>query len=93
MQYWYRLSPAAAGSACGVEGNDGDYQDVIDANLILEDGIFFSALLMSAAEVQVQIGDGPVVVWEGAAGINRKCSSFSFLLLDVGMFGFLFWGS
>jgi glucan endo-1,3-alpha-glucosidase len=78
MQYWYRTAASAAGSACGVVGNNAEQgQTQLDPNVVLEDGIFFSALLMSAAEVRVQIGNGPVVVKEGVAGINHWSIPFA----------------
>jgi glucan endo-1,3-alpha-glucosidase len=78
MQYWYRLSAASAGSTCGVVGNNAEQgQTQLSPNAVLEDGIFFSALLMSAAEVRVQIGNGPVVVKSGVAGINHWSIPFN----------------
>lgn len=78
MQFWYRLAPAAGGSACGVDGNDPDEnQPEVDPNTIVEDGVFFSALLMSAATVQVQIGSSPAVQYAGVEGINHWSQPFN----------------
>ncbi|TVY62332.1 Mutanase [Lachnellula suecica] len=78
MQYWYRLSPALGGSTCGVVGNDADQgQTETTPSAILEDGIFFSAILTSAASVEVQIGSGQVVTFPGAAGINHWSVPFN----------------
>lgn len=77
MQYWYRLAPAAGGSECSVEGNDvDDGQTEVDPNTIVQDKVFFSALLMSAATVTVQIGDNTAVSYDGAAGINHWNQDF-----------------
>jgi glucan endo-1,3-alpha-glucosidase len=78
VQYWYRLAPVAAGSTCGVVGNAANQgQTEMTPSAILEDGIFFSALLTSAAQVQVQIGGGQAVTFTGAAGINHWSVPFN----------------
>lgn len=72
MQYWYRTAPVAAGNTCGVVGNSaGNGQSTTTPAQVLEDGVFFSALLTSAAQVQVQIGSGQAVTFQGSAGINH----------------------
>lgn len=80
MQYWYRLHAGTAGSACGVLGYNPDQNPFVDLNTVMEDGVYFSALLKEAGEVHVQIGNGPVVVKSGAQGINRKCFLFVLVL-------------
>jgi hypothetical protein len=78
MQYWYRLSPAAAGSTCGVVGNNADQgQTELSPNEVLEDGVFFSALLQGPADVRVQIGSGPEVTFQGSLGINHWSIPFN----------------
>jgi len=78
MQYWYRTAPAAAGSTCGVVGNNADQgQQELSPNDVLEDGIFFSALLSSPAEVKVQIGSNPEQVFSGTKGINHWSKPFN----------------
>lgn len=78
MQYWYHTSPTAGGSTCGVVGNNDDQgQTELSANLVVEDGVFFSALLESAAEVHVQIGSNAVTIYQGAAGINHWSQPFN----------------
>jgi glucan endo-1,3-alpha-glucosidase len=78
MQYWYHTSPTSGGSTCGVVGNNADQgQTELSANTVTEDGIFFSALLMSAAEVHVQIGSAAVTVKQGVAGINHWSVPFN----------------
>ncbi len=78
MQYWYRQAPAAAGSTCGVIGNDpGDGQSQYSPNALVEDGIFFSALLMSPAQVRVQIGNNQYTQFNGVAGINHWSVPFN----------------
>lgn len=72
VQYWYRPSPAAGGSACGVTGNSASQgQTEYPPNEILEDGVFFSALLKEDGQVTVQIGNGPKVGFPGKRGINH----------------------
>ncbi len=78
MQYWYRTAPAAGGSTCGVVGNNGDQgQQELSPNEVLQDGIFFSALMQSAADIHVQIGNNAEVVFNGAAGINHWSLPFN----------------
>ncbi|KAE8447465.1 hypothetical protein EG329_010738 [Mollisiaceae sp. DMI_Dod_QoI] len=78
MQYWYHPAPTAGGSTCGVVGNNADQdQTELSPNLVVEDGVFFSALLSSAAEVHVQIGGSPVTVYQGSEGINHWSQPFN----------------
>jgi glucan endo-1,3-alpha-glucosidase len=78
MQYWYRLSPLAGGSECSVVGNDpDDGQTEYDANEMFEDRVYFSALLMSAATVEVAIGDNAAVSYDGVAGFNHWDQEFN----------------
>ncbi|TVY32902.1 Glucan endo-1,3-alpha-glucosidase [Lachnellula subtilissima] len=78
MQYWYRTAPVNAGNTCGVVGNSaGNGQATTTPNQILEDGVFFSALLVSAAQVQVQIGSAQAVTFQGSAGINHWSVPFN----------------
>jgi glucan endo-1,3-alpha-glucosidase len=77
MQYWYRISPAASGPTCGVVGNNADQgQTEGDPNAYAQDKIFFSALLSSAAEVHVQIGSNPEVIYQGTQGVNHWSQNF-----------------
>jgi len=72
VQYWYRPAPAAAGSTCGITGNNADQgQQLYSPSEILQDGVFFSALLKEDAQVTVSIGDGPKVSFSGSQGINH----------------------
>lgn len=72
VQYWYRPSPAAAESTCGVVGNnDQQGQQEYSPSEVLEDGVFFSALLQSDAEVVVSIGSTGESIFQGKAGINH----------------------
>ena len=78
MQYWYHTAPVAGGSECGVIGNNpGNGQTQVDPNTIVEDGVFFSALLMSDATVTVQIGSNPAVSYSGSQGINHWSQPFN----------------
>lgn len=78
MQYWYHTAPTAGGSTCGVVGNNADQgQAELSPNDVVEDAIFFSALLTHAAEVTVQIGGSPAVSYSGAAGINHWSQPFN----------------
>lgn len=72
VQYWYRPSPSSGGSTCGVVGNNADQgQQEYSPNEILEDGVFFSALLQDDAQVTIQIGGGATVSFDGKSGINH----------------------
>ncbi|RFU30779.1 hypothetical protein B7463_g5558, partial [Scytalidium lignicola] len=78
MQYWYHTAPTAGGSTCGVVGNNADQgQTELSPNTVVEDAIFFSALLMSAAQVTVQVGSNPAVTYNGVEGINHWSQPFN----------------
>ncbi|CAG8957749.1 hypothetical protein HYFRA_00000087 [Hymenoscyphus fraxineus] len=78
LQYWYRTAPAAGGQTCGVTGNSASQgQSVVSPNQVMEDGIFFSALLSADSVVTVQIGSGPVVQKQGKTGINHWSVPFN----------------
>lgn len=77
-QFWYRSAPAAAGSTCGVTGNSADQgQQEYSPNDLLEDRIFFSALLKADAQVLVSVGGGPADYFEGKTGINHWSVPFN----------------
>lgn len=76
MQYWYHTSYVAGGSNCGVVGNNPSYQPELNPNVVVEDGIFFSALLTAEADITVQIGDGPIYTYSGVAGHNHWSKPF-----------------
>ncbi|ESZ97957.1 glycoside hydrolase family 71 protein [Sclerotinia borealis F-4128] len=78
MQYWYRTSPASAGTIGGVLGNNPTHgQKEYSPNTLCQDKVFFTALLRSAADVQVQIGSSPVTSYTGAAGLNHWSQPFN----------------
>lgn len=78
MQYWYPTAPTTGGSECGVIGNNPSQGQVqVDPDLIVEDALFFSALLESDATVTVQIGSNPVVSYSGSRGINHWSQPFN----------------
>ncbi|KAL8757831.1 MAG: hypothetical protein Q9184_004112 [Pyrenodesmia sp. 2 TL-2023] len=54
-QLWYRLSPAAAGSNGGTVGN-APWELPKDANAVVQDRVFFTALVKEPSTVSVQIG-------------------------------------
>ncbi|KAF1986904.1 glycoside hydrolase family 71 protein [Aulographum hederae CBS 113979] len=61
LVYWYRLTPASAGNANGVTGNNCNYQDCFAPGDILEDAVFVTALVKSLpADVTIQIGGNAV---------------------------------
>ncbi|KAH6671435.1 putative glucan endo-1,3-alpha-glucosidase agn1 precursor [Halenospora varia] len=77
MQYWYRLSPSAGGSPCNVNGNAASQgQTTVDPNTVMEDGVFFSAILTADATVTVQIGTAAAVSFAGKKGINHWSMPF-----------------
>ncbi|KAI4212429.1 MAG: hypothetical protein LQ351_004861 [Letrouitia transgressa] len=53
---WFRLTPAAAGNNGGTSGN-APYQPYVDPNVVVQDQVFFTALLRDSADVFVYIGD------------------------------------
>ncbi|KAL4871209.1 hypothetical protein BDV12DRAFT_194571 [Aspergillus spectabilis] len=54
---WYRLSPAKACSDGNTTGNTEDQgQTILDPGTVLEDRVFYSALLKESADVAVSIG-------------------------------------
>ncbi|PKY06393.1 glycoside hydrolase [Aspergillus campestris IBT 28561] len=63
---WYRLHPGKACRAGGTRGNAPDHrQKEYPASEILEDRIFYSALLNANANVSVKVGDDPSTArWE-----------------------------
>lgn len=56
-QVWYRLSPAAAGSNGGTVGN-APWEPLKDADAVVQDKVFFTALVKEPSTVSVQIGGG-----------------------------------
>ena len=71
-------APVAVGLECDVVGdNPGDGQAQVDPNTIVEDAVFFSALLMSDATVTVQTGTNPAVSYTGSQGTNHWSQPFN----------------
>ena len=58
LHYWYRLSPADAGSCKGTVGN-APWEPHANANNVVQDRVFFTALLKAAAVITIQIGSHP----------------------------------
>lgn len=56
VQMWYRLSPAEAGSSGGTVGN-APWEPPIAADAVVQDKVFFTALVQGPSTVSVQIGD------------------------------------
>jgi hypothetical protein len=54
-----------------VGNNANQGQQEYSPNDILEDGVFFNALLQDNAQVTVQIGGGATVSFDGKQGINH----------------------
>jgi glucan endo-1,3-alpha-glucosidase len=77
-QYWYRLAPATGGSTCGVQGNDyQDGQPEVNPNTIIEDDVFFTALLIADATLELRIGDNDPTAFTGVKGINHFSQPFN----------------
>jgi glucan endo-1,3-alpha-glucosidase len=75
LQYWYRLSPAKAGSADGVTGGNGP---TVDPTTVVQDKVFFTALVNSPSTVYVQVGNGPRTQFTAAnTGINHFSQPFN----------------
>lgn len=86
VQYWYRLTPGAAGSTGGVTGNNCKssiniygYQSCVDPNAVCQDKVFFSALVASLpASVTLQIGNNPITTYSATVvGVNHFNQSFN----------------
>ncbi|KAF2139594.1 glycoside hydrolase family 71 protein [Aplosporella prunicola CBS 121167] len=84
LQYWYRLTPGAAGTTeatgnnCKSDINIYGYQTCYDPNEIAEDGVFVTALLSSPATVTIKIGDNDATSFEAtAAGANHFSRPFN----------------
>ncbi|KAL2814464.1 glycoside hydrolase [Aspergillus granulosus] len=66
LSVWYRLSPAKACENGNTTGNTEDlHQTLLDPGVVLEDKVFYSALLEDGADVSVVIGGdiGPGAGW------------------------------
>lgn len=78
MQYWYHLSPSNEGYTCGVVGNNADLgQTELPASEVVEDAIFFSALLTAPAQVVIKVGSFPATTYTAVAGINHWSQAFN----------------
>ncbi|KAL0257045.1 hypothetical protein SLS55_007855 [Diplodia seriata] len=85
ISWWYRLSPKAAGTT-EVTGNDCSYQTCLDPNDIVQDEVFFTALISDASNtnVVVQIGDNDAVSHAATTvGPNHFSQSFNGQLGNV----------
>lgn len=84
LQYWYRLTPAAAGKTDGVTGANGEYQTTLDPNVVVQDKIFVTALTNAPANVTVQIGNNdPTTLSAPSAGANHFAVPFNGQTGDV----------
>lgn len=77
MTFWYRDAPASGGDCSYVSGNNGNQgQREYDPKTVVQDKIFFSALLKAPAEIQVQIGSSPATTYKGKKGFNHWSQPF-----------------
>lgn len=77
VHFWYRLSPAAAGSNDNTAGN-APYQPYTDPNQVVQDKVFFTALITSPSTVSLQIGNGtPVTFSASSAGAFHSSTPFN----------------
>jgi glucan endo-1,3-alpha-glucosidase len=75
LQYWYRLTPAAAGRADGVTGSNGP---TFDPNTIVQDKVFVTALVNAPANISVQIMNNTAMTfWAASAGANHFSQPFN----------------
>jgi glucan endo-1,3-alpha-glucosidase len=75
IQYWYRLTPAAAGRTDGVTGSNGP---IFDPNTVVQDKVFITALTAAPANVSVQIGsNAPTYLNAPVAGANHFAVPFN----------------
>lgn len=78
MTFWYRDAPSNSGDNSWVVGNNGNQgQKEYDATTIMQDKIFFSALLTAPAEVQIKVGDHVVHSYDGKQGFNHWSQDFN----------------
>lgn len=76
VQFWYRLSPAAAGSSDGTTGN-APYQPPVDPNTVVQDKVFYTTALTAAAQVKVQIGSNAPDTFQATAGLFHGSTPFN----------------
>ncbi len=75
-QVWYRLSPAAAGSTGGTIGN-APWEPLINANDVVQDEVFFTALVKEPSTVSLQIGSNAADTFQVAsAGLFHSSMPF-----------------
>jgi len=78
MTFWYRDAPVSGGLLGDVVGNNANLgQTELPASNMVVDKIFFSALLTSPGNVQVQIGTNPAKTYPGVKGINHWNQAFN----------------
>ncbi len=77
VHFWYRLSPAAAGSNDGTAGN-APYQPYTDPNTVVQDEVFFTAAVNSPTTVTVQIGsNSPDTFQINSGGLFHSSTPFN----------------
>lgn len=79
LTWWYRLAPKAAGTTT-ITGNDCSYQTCLDPNDIVQDEIFFTALISDPTNtnIVVQVGDNaPVTHAATTTGPNHFSQPFN----------------
>jgi glucan endo-1,3-alpha-glucosidase len=75
LQYWYRLTPASAGSTDGVTGGNGPTYPPAE---VVQDNVFVTALVNEPATISVQIGNNaPTQFQATTAGINHFSQPFN----------------
>ena len=78
MTFWYRDSPCTSGDRSWVVANNGNQnQQEMDPKAVIQDKIFFSALLKAPSDVIVQIGSNPPTTYKGKAGFNHWNQPFN----------------
>ncbi|KAJ9668260.1 Glucan endo-1,3-alpha-glucosidase agn1 [Coniosporium apollinis] len=78
LSYWYRLTPAAAGSTSGVTGNTCAFQRCYNPSEIVQDKVFVTTLVKSRATLKIQIGANPPSAFELlGAGVHHFSTPFS----------------
>ena len=77
VHFWYRLSPAAAGSSDGTIGNP-PYLPYADPNQVVQDKVFFTALITSPSTISVQIGNSAAITFTAtSAGAFHSSTPFN----------------
>ena len=60
VEYWYRPHSVSSGNPDGVVGNNPSFQQTVPVTKVLQDKVFVTAFLKSAADVAVYVGNNKI---------------------------------